>query len=157
MASNAIAVAEAVVAELNLDTQPWFGRFTASRGWLPVYSLDQLADLTVTVVPDRRHGEKFNRRQTRYSYEVVIDFQQAAKALTLTDLDSLVSLIDGDITAWFQDWHYLAGLDETQAPASQWTVNDVQLVEDELYRLDRLYDEGIFEAALVLQIKGNQP
>lgn len=156
MAASSIAIqlAEAIVLELATAAaaNEWTPAFTPVRQWRPVYTRDELAQkgLQVSVVPVTRPPlDLFTRQKRQYDYGVVIDFQTVVDATTLEGLDALVNLVDGDVTAFYSDMHYIAGM-------TGWYVKELGLLDDSIYSIDRLYGEGIFEAALALTIRGYQ-
>jgi len=83
-------IADAVVDELNSGSFSLV--FNAVRGYVPVYDLEDLADLRVTVVPAGVDAARASRGEDQVDYRVDVAVQQRAE--TDADADALVGLVE---------------------------------------------------------------
>lgn len=88
--ADIINVADAIVTELNATSfsQP----FTAARGYLPTFDLQDMDELKVTVVPKEDDGKLDTRSQSSHDYAIDIGIQKKPPAIENTDLDPLMLL-----------------------------------------------------------------
>lgn len=83
---------DAIVAELNAATFP--KDFTATRGYLPRYTLEDMDTLHVTVVPKDLTISSASRGGAWKDYRIDIAVQQRAQGLHTDTLDGLVQLTE---------------------------------------------------------------
>lgn len=83
-------VADAIVTELNATSfsQP----FTAARGYLPTFDLQEMNELKITVVPKEDDGKLDTRSQSTHDYAIDIGIQKKPPAIENADLDPLMLL-----------------------------------------------------------------
>ncbi|NBC11285.1 MAG: hypothetical protein GVY24_06040 [Planctomycetes bacterium] len=134
-------IADAVTAELNSAPGGTFSQaFTAQRRVLPVYELEQLAELRVTVVPKAVAITGSTRAASQYEFTIDIGVQR--KLLTGagdadTEVDTLGSLVD-QIAA------YLRQRPLTGAPWVSW----VSMTNDPVYAPEHLHEQRVFTSVL---------
>lgn len=90
MAAVVVDIADAVVASLNAATfsQP----FTAQRLYVPLFKLEEMDTLHVSVVPRGDDASRFNREVFQEEYQIDIGVQQRVDMSTPA-LDALVLLV----------------------------------------------------------------
>ncbi len=87
-------LADAVVDTLNAEA--FSLAFTASRKYIPAYTLEELAELTVTVVPSPDSPVSINRADRTtcyYDYKIEVGFEKQASPEDIDRCDSLVQLV----------------------------------------------------------------
>lgn len=87
-----VEIAEAVVAELNGAT--FSQQFTADRNYLPVYELEHLKDLRVTVVPKGITIQSAGRNSNQHDVEIDVAVQQKLANTTAAEIDPLLALVE---------------------------------------------------------------
>ena len=89
--ADIIDVADAIVTELNATSfsQP----FTAERGYLPTFDLQEMDQLKVTVVPKEDDGKLDTRSQSAHDYAIDIGVQKKPPTIDTADLDPLMLLV----------------------------------------------------------------
>jgi hypothetical protein len=87
-----VAVAEAVKDALNAGTfsQP----VTAERKYLPLFTLPDMKDLHVTVVPKGVTVSSLGRNRNQYDYQVDVAVQKKLADEGPSDVDPLMSLVE---------------------------------------------------------------
>ena len=84
-------IAEAVVTELNGAT---FGQpIQAERQYLPLFELEQLKDLRVTVVPKSQAIEATSRSTNQHDIDIDIAVQKKLPQTTPAEIDPLMVLV----------------------------------------------------------------
>ena len=85
-------IAEAVVAEINAGTysQP----ITAQRAYLPVFDLEDMQDLQVTVVPKSLTTLPGGRAHNQHDYAIDVAVQQKLQTTDDAEIDDLMTLVD---------------------------------------------------------------
>jgi len=105
--TRVVDVAQAVTDELNGES--FSQAFTATRQYLPVFDLQEMAALHVTVVPKSVETTSFDRG--RYVHDITVDVA-VQKKLTgddTTDVDPLMALVQ-EIAEHFQEARLLAAV-----------------------------------------------
>jgi hypothetical protein len=97
VAAEILAIADAVVAALNGHTfsAPYNAPLGAVRAYVPVYELEDLAALKVTVVPRGVSGELAviaRDRRRQMGYQVDVAAQKRVEGMNPADIDALVLL-----------------------------------------------------------------
>ena len=89
--ADIINVADAIVTALNGEafSQP----FTAARGYLPTFDLQEMNELKVTVVPKEDDGKLDTRTASTHDYSIDIGIQKKPPTINNTDLDPLMLLV----------------------------------------------------------------
>ncbi len=85
-------IADAVVQELNAGS--FSQSFTAERNYLPVYELEDIKNLRVTVVPKGMAVQSTGRNSTQHDAAIDIAVQKKLDALDNSTLDPLLALVD---------------------------------------------------------------
>lgn len=84
-------LADALTTALNVE---FSGSFTASRSWQPVYDLEQLNALRVSVVPRSRASTRVARNRDQHDHTIDVTFQRSVGESTLeSEVDSLAELV----------------------------------------------------------------
>lgn len=88
--ADIINIADAIVTALNGEafSQP----FTAVRGYLPTFDLQELNQLKVTVVPKEDDGKLDTRDASTHDYAIDIGVQKKPPTIDNPDLDPLMRL-----------------------------------------------------------------
>lgn len=89
MASRIADLADALTT--NLNAQSFEIAFVAARSWQPVYDLDELATLRVSVIPRTRTSRRSARNQDENDHTLNVVFQKHA---TEADVDALAELVE---------------------------------------------------------------
>jgi len=91
MAATILALADAVVAELNATTfsQP----LTAERHYQPVFELSEMAELKVSVVPRSVASKALDRSRDGFDYRIDVAVQRKVEP-TMGNLDALMELVE---------------------------------------------------------------
>ncbi|AQT67942.1 hypothetical protein STSP2_01094 [Anaerohalosphaera lusitana] len=90
--SVSIKLADAIVAELN--GHQFSKAFTAERKLLPEFSLAQLKDLTVTVVPRSVDTTNASRAMRQYEHQVDVGIQKKLTGKVDDELPGLMTLTE---------------------------------------------------------------
>ena len=85
-------IAEAVKTILNVPT--FSPPFTATRGYLPVFELEDMNTLHVTVVPRTETILPASRSQNQHDYQIDIAVQQRFSDDTNAVIDPLMTLVE---------------------------------------------------------------
>lgn len=85
-------IAEAVVAELNAGT--FSQTFQAERHYLPVYELEDIKDLRVTVVPKGTAIQSAGRGSNQHDVEIDVAVQKKLTKTEPTEIDPLIALVE---------------------------------------------------------------
>ena len=91
MSASIVAIADAVTAELNGNTfsQP----FTAQRLYLPIFDLQSMADLKVTVVPRGISSSSLDRSRDSFDYQIDVAVQKKTPN-DVASIDPLLLLVE---------------------------------------------------------------
>lgn len=92
MAARIAAIADAVLAELN--TGYFSLKFTAKESYLPVFKLDDMDCLHVTVVKSSKSREVIARNQDQTDYQIWVSVQQRCRPESDKKPDALMALVD---------------------------------------------------------------
>jgi hypothetical protein len=89
--ADIIDVADAIVTELNGHSfsQP----FTAARGYLPTFDLQEMGELKVTVVPKEDDGKLDTRTASTHDYAIDIGIQKKPPKVENAELDPLMLVV----------------------------------------------------------------
>jgi hypothetical protein len=112
-----INIADAVVAELNDPTGPLAGLATAQRAYRPVFDLQDMKDLHVTVVPRGVETSGASRSMTQSDVQIDIGVQQKPPDVNQAELDGLMRLVE-------QIADHLRGRKLTAAPDASWVKTE---------------------------------
>lgn len=85
-------IADAVVQDLNAGT--FSQSFTAERHYLPVYELEDIKDLRVTVVPKGVTIQSTGRNSNQHDAAIDIAVQKKLDAIDSSTIDPLMALVD---------------------------------------------------------------
>ena len=85
-------IAEAVVAELNAGS--FSLPFTAARHYRPVFELEEMQTLHVTVVPKGTAIQPNSRNSNQHDIDIDVAIQQKLETADNTDIDPLMTLVD---------------------------------------------------------------
>jgi len=139
MAAKILDIADAIVTQLNAATLSQ--AFTAVRGYLPTFELEDFDTLQVTVVPKADDGKLDTRSQSIHDYAIDIGIQKRFDAITNDNLDPLVLLTE-EIADFFRF---------NKAPGS---VTLLSPKTSTLYLQGHLRDLQQFTAVVTLGFKG---
>lgn len=131
------AIAEAVVAELNVGTfsQP----FKAERHYRPVFDLAEMATLHVSVVARSVTVERFDRTRHQYDVQVDIGIQKKCQTCDLAELDGLMALVE-EVADYLRDRRLAA------CPAAAW----IKAENTPIYAPEHLEELRQFTSVLTL-------
>lgn len=85
-------IADAVVADLNAGS--FSQSFNAERDYLPVFELDDIKDLRVTVVPKGIAIQATGRNSNQHDVEIDIAVQKKLTKTDATEIDPLMALVE---------------------------------------------------------------
>ena len=91
MSASIVAIADAVTAELNGNT--FTQTFTAQRLYLPVFDLQSMSELKVTVVPKGITSSSLDRSRDNFDYQIDIAVQKKV-ANQIEAIDLLMRLVE---------------------------------------------------------------
>ena len=91
MPASIVAIADAVTAELNGNT--FTQTFTAQRLYLPVFDLQSMSDLKVTVVPKGITSSSLDRSRDNFDYQIDVAVQKKVNS-QIELIDSLMRLVE---------------------------------------------------------------
>jgi len=128
--STIVAVANAVVAELNAPGSPLVGLASAQRAYQPVFELQDMKDLHVTVVPRGLEMSGASRSLTQCDVQVDVGVQRKLATDGGTEIDGLMTLVE-------QVADYLRGRKLAAAPEATWvrTENDPIFIGEHVTQL----------------------
>lgn len=136
MPSYTLAIADAVVAQLN--SAEFSLPFVAVRSLLPEYSIAELAELRVTVVPPRVEITRETRASQQFDVDLSIGVQKAVADIAPATIEPLLALAE-EIAA-----HFDAGaLGETDA---RW----LRTIHDPLYIPEHLAEHRVFTSMIIV-------
>lgn len=98
--STIIDIADAVVSELNGGS--FSQQFTAKRLYQPLFDLQQLKQLKVSVVPKAVEIERSDRVAHQYDYQIDVAVQKKFDTTENAELDPLMGLVE-QIADFFKD------------------------------------------------------
>jgi len=143
-----IQIAKAIVGELNDPARQWPLPFMADYAWYPVYKVEELQKLSVRVLPLQIDNQKVDRGgQERFDYALSLDIQAGTATgqnISNADMDGLAALAEA-IHDFYRNAHQLAA-------APNWRV--IEAKRPEVYVLDRLYHENIWESYINVVVRG---
>lgn len=85
-------IADEVITELNEATLSQ--AFTAERRYAPIFDLEEMTDLKVSVVPRSKTSSAGTRAQREFTVEIDIAVQKKVPAEDLTTPDALMTLVE---------------------------------------------------------------
>lgn len=91
MVATIVAIADAVVAELNSTT--WSQPLTAARHYQPVFELSEMTELKVSVVPRSLESKSLDRSRDSFDYQIDVAVQQKTD-MSQAALDALMTLVE---------------------------------------------------------------
>jgi len=91
MSASIVAIADAVTAELNGNT--FTQTFTAQRLYLPVFDLQSMSELKVTVVPKGITSSSLDRSRDNFDYQIDVAVQKKVNS-QIEVIDSLMRLVE---------------------------------------------------------------
>lgn len=136
MKAPIVEIADAVVDRIN--ARSYEPEFTAVRAYRPKWTLEDLADLRVSVFPISATAEIEDRITQRWTYTVGVNVAKVAS--TDEDRDSLAELAH-DIAS------DLSFADLAERPAAQWTGTEMPVVADP----EQLDEHGVFSSFLTIE------
>ncbi len=134
-----VEIAEAVVTQLNAASLSQ--TFTAQRNYLPIYELEHLKELRVTVVPKGIAISSAGRGSNQYDVEIDIAVQQKLTNTTAAEIDPLLALVE-EITDLFR-------LRRLTAPDAVW----VKSQNEPVYVQEHLDQFRVFTSVLTLTFR----
>jgi hypothetical protein len=136
MPATIVAIADAVVAQLNATTfaQP----MAASRHYVPVFELSEMSQLRVSVVPKAITSASLDRNRDRFDYLIDVAVQRKLGP-SLGNLDAMLELVE-EISDHFRS-HPLTGFPEARC---------VEVENDPVYAPDHLEEFRTFTSLLTL-------
>lgn len=99
--STLVAIADAVVTELNAGAGAFSQAFTAQRYYLPVFDLGEMKDLHVSIVPKGVAVQPAGRTLLQHDYSIDVAVQKKAPPETANTIDGLMVLVE-EIAAFFK-------------------------------------------------------
>ena len=87
-------IADAIVAELNAAAGGFSQSFQAERHYLPLFDLEQMKDLHVTVVPKGMTIQSSGRDRNQHDVQVDIAVQKRFTIGDNAELDPLLTLVE---------------------------------------------------------------
>lgn len=157
--TRGVAIATAVVAELNSTARAWATQFVASREWAKVYKIEELQTLKVAVVAATLGSDKADRRpENKEAYRIIIDFQKhVATDPTSEEIDNdacdALDVIAEQVFDFYQDFHYLTTtVDRSNGAGGTWKVMAVE--RPDLFDFAYLMEERIWETQIYLMVQG---
>ena len=136
MPTTIVAIADAVVAELNAAS---FGQpLAATRHYQPVFELAEMSELRVSVVPRSVVSKGLDRNRDSFDYRIDVAVQRKVEP-SVGNLDALVELVEA--VADHLRSHPLAGY-----PAARCT----EVVTEPVYAAEHLDEFRQFTSVLTL-------
>ena len=136
----ATAIADAVAAELNAAPAGTFSQtMTPERDVLPEFSLPELAQLRVSVVPKSIEMTRSTRTGSQYDITVDIGIQKKLEAVMDAEVAELGTFVD-------EVADYLDGRALTETPYAVWT----KTANDPVYAPDHLAEQRVFTSVLTV-------
>ena len=91
MAATIIAIADAVVAELNAT--PFSLPLVAVRHYQPIFELSEMTTLKVSVVPRSMSSKALDRNRYSFEYQIDVAVQRKIEP-SVVNLDALMELVE---------------------------------------------------------------
>jgi len=91
MSASIVAIADAVTADLNGNT--FSQTFIAQRLYLPVFDLQSMSELKVTVVPKGITSSSLDRSRDNFDYQIDVAVQKKVNS-QIEVIDSLMRLVE---------------------------------------------------------------
>lgn len=142
MAASLPSLADAVVAAMNA-AGGWVTPFTAVRYWQPIFELQDLAELKVSVVGAKIESARNARRQWEQLYTVEIGLQNRPDGFTNLELDTLAQLAEEIAVYWETNTELTAGGRRYVCVA----------VQNEFVNFEDLDERRLFTSVVVLSFK----
>ena len=130
-----IDIADAVLTALAAGT--WSQAFSPVRAYRPVYALEQLKDLRVTVVPKSASETRLSRSDLMAEYRVDVAVQQ--RAATDAERDALMTLVE----------EFAAAFTGERLEGAAYAVC-LHTDRQPIYDPEHLREHGVFTAVLTL-------
>jgi hypothetical protein len=140
--STIIDIANAVVGELNAPASPLAGQATAQRAYRPVFDLQDMKDLHVTVVPRGVDMSSASRSLVQSDVQIDIGVQKKLAGGEQTAIDSLMAIVE-------QVADYLRGRKLAAAPEVSW----VKTENNPIFAPEHLEQFGQFTSVLTLTFR----
>jgi hypothetical protein len=145
-------LSDAIVAELNDPARPWHGQFqtescTAFRTRFPVYKDTDLVGVKIAVVPLTLARQRAARTRRQLDFGIAIDLQRRIEPTDDPTLKSF-SLLAQQIHDFFDDGHLLATM-------NTWAC--IETDRPDIYSMERLYTEAVWETLLNVKVRGFKP
>jgi len=145
------ALADAMVAELNLGSQAWSATMTAEsctavRTRAPWYEITQLATLQIAVVPLTIDRTRVARGERTFLYGFGVDLQREIAPTDDANLKAF-SYFAEQLHNWFDNGHALTGF-------PTWFC--LQADRNDVYSLAQLYTEEIWETLIMVKVFGSK-
>jgi hypothetical protein len=87
-----VDIADAVVSQLNAGS--FSKAFTATRGYLPRFDLEEMGDLRVTVVPKSVEISTASRSGHQHDYGIDVAIQRKLEQEDAAEIDPLMDLVE---------------------------------------------------------------
>lgn len=143
-----VQIAKAIVAELNDPARGWSMEFVADRDWAPQVKPEDLGEaVKVSVVVPEIEQEQFSRDRDVLRYAAGIAIQQRVPARR-EDLNAACD----DLTRLAEAVHDFYRAEHALATLATYQVIDAQ--RPEVYDLQRLNVESVFETLIVVTVEG---
>ena len=127
-------LADLLVAALNAET--FSESFTAERRAIPRFNLEELKDLTVTVVPRTLETTMLTRKHDMHQIALDIAVQKKVESDDNDELDSLLNLVQEIADA----------VNRTDLGGAKW----IKTENDPIYAPDHLHEKRVFTSVLTL-------
>ncbi len=137
--STIIDIANAVAGELNAPASPLAGQATAQRAYRPVFDLQDMKNLHVTVIPRGVDMSSASRSFVQADVQIDIGVQKKPTELNQAELDSLMALVE-------QIADYLRGRKLADAPEASW----VKMENNPIFAAEHLEQFGQFTSVLTV-------
>lgn len=127
-------LADLLVAALNAGT--FSESFTAARRPIPLFNLEELKDLTVTVVPRTLETTMLTRRHDMHEIAIDIAIQKRVESEDNDELDPLLNLVQEINDA----------VNRTDLGGAKWLKTE----NDPIYAPDHLHEKRVFTSVLTV-------
>lgn len=147
MSALVVDIAEAVKDALNdaqlLSVSPFSQSFTAERKALPLFKLDDMDTLHVTVVPRELEISLETRAKDTHEVKVDVAIQQQVDSIETTDVDPLLALVQ-EIADY---------LNRKAMSGAHWLKTE----NKPIYAPDHLHEKNQFTSVLTLTYRASRP
>lgn len=120
MSATIVDIADAVVAELNVASR-FSMAVAAEREWSPVFEVEDMAALKVTVVPRGEGAQEAATRAKIWQREYRVDLavmKRVNRSAQKAEVDALVLLVE-EIAEWFRRQRPLASQQGFHCPSAE--------------------------------------